>query len=533
MAHLPLSPLAPPGDPQYQALLARDARFDGQWFVGVSSTGIYCRPICRVRPPRRENCQFFDTAAQAEAAAYRPCLKCRPELAPGPGAAWTVMDASRTLARQAAALLDAGVGGEGSVAGLAQRLGISDRHLRRIFQAEHGVTPLQYVQTRRLLLAKQLLTDTALPITEVALASGWRSLRRFNAAFAERYRLSPSRLRAGRDLAHAPLAASEGVSVLLAYRPPMDQARLLAFFAQRAIPGVELVGQTGVRRSLRPGALAAATGPDEPGSAAGWVQAELEPQATRLRLRFSASLLPHSGLLLAAVRRWFDLDAQPAVIDQVLQALPGEPGLRLPGSLDAFELAVRAVLGQQVTVAAARTLAHRLIDRFGEPVATPWPEVCRHFPQPAVLAAVPLAQIAELGIIRSRVGAIQALARDWPGIQAGLSAATGPEVLITRLCALPGIGPWTAHYIAMRALSWPDAFPPGDVAVLKALREWQGQAPELAPTSKATALKAAIRAAEISAEAWRPWRSYAVLRLWNHVAPSPSLAAPASIKVTP
>ena len=528
---LPFPP-ALPGDPQYQALLARDARFDGQWFVGVSSTGIYCRPICRVRPPRRENCHFFGTAAQAEAAAYRPCLKCRPELAPGPGVAWTVMDASRTLARQAAALLDAGVGSAGSVAGLAQRLGISDRHLRRIFLAEHGVTPLQYVQTRRLLLAKQLLTDTPLPITQVALASGWHSLRRFNAAFAERYRLSPSRLRAGRNEADAPLAAHEGISVLLAYRPPMDQARLLAFFAQRAIPGVEWVGPSEVRRSLRPGALAAASA-DDAGSAAGWVQAELQPQAARLRLGFSASLLPHSGLLLAAVRRWFDLDAQPATIDQALQALPGEAGLRLPGSLDAFELAVRAVLGQQVTVAAARTLAHRLIDRFGEPVATPWPEVYRHFPQPTVLAELPPAQIAELGIIRSRAGAIQALARDWPGIQAGLLAAAGPEALITRLCALPGIGPWTAHYIAMRALSWPDAFPPGDVAVLKALRDWQGQPLELPPTSKATALKAAIRAAELSAEAWRPWRSYAVLRLWNHVAPSPSLSAPASIKVTP
>ena len=531
-------PLAPTGDPKYQALLARDARFDGQWFVGVSSTGIYCRPICRVRTPRRENCSFFTTAAQAEAAAYRPCLKCRPELAPGPGGAWTVMDASRTLAQQAAALLDgaSGSASDSRVAGLATRLGISERHLRRIFLAEHGVTPVQYLQTRRLLLAKQLLTDTRLPITQVALASGWRSLRRFNAAFADSYRMSPSRLRAGREASGTASPGEAAIGVQLAYRPPMDQQRLLAFFAQRAIPGIEVVDPAGVRRSLRPGALRVAVA-GEPASAAGWVQVQFDTAAARVHLNFSASLLPHSGLLLAAVRRWLDLDAQPTVIDHALQALPGDAGLRLPGGLDAFELAVRAVLGQQVTVAAARTLAHRLIDRFGEPLATPWADITRHFPQPQGLAEVGVDQIAELGIIRSRAGAIQALARAWPELQAGLLEAARPEPLITHLCALPGIGPWTAHYITMRALGWPDAFPPGDVAVLKALRGLEeagrrGQTPPIAdgaalpaaPLGKAAALKAAMRAAEASAEAWRPWRSYAVLRLWNHVAPSPSLA---------
>ena len=503
----------------YRVLLARDARFDGRLFVGVSSTGVYCRPICRVRTPKPQNCRFFTTAAQAEAAAYRPCLKCRPELAPGPGGAWTVMDASRTLARQAAALLDgrtADAGGDASVATLATRLGVSERHLRRIFVAEHGVTPLQYLQTRRLLLAKQLLTDTRLPVTQVALASGWRSLRRFNAAFTDRYRLSPSRLRAGRPAADGQ-ADAEQVEVHLAYREPYDRARLLAFFAQRAIPGIETVDGLGVVRSLRAGALGG--DPARP-SPAGWVAARFDAGAPLMHLRIAPALVPLSGPLIAAARRWFDLAAQPAVIDTALAALPGEPGLRLPGSLDAFELAVRAVLGQQVTVAAARTLAARLVARHGDALTTPWPEVTCSFPRPQALASLGIDDIAGLGIIRSRAGAILALAADWPAIEPLLSPALGPQALIERLRGVPGIGPWTAHYIAMRALGWPDAFPPGDVAVLKAMRGLPGMAPASLPPGapapgKAATLNAARLAAETCAQAWRPWRSYAVLRLWN------------------
>lgn len=501
---------------RYQVLIARDARYDGRLYVGVSSTGVYCRPICRVRTPQARNCRFFTTAAQAEAAAFRPCMKCRPELAPGPGGAWSVMDASRTLARQAAALLDgrAADGDSAGVAALATRLGVSERHLRRIFIAEHGVTPLQYLQTRRLLLAKQLLTDTRLPVTQVALASGYRSLRRFNAAFADNYRLSPSRLRAARqDQAEAP-ASGDGITVHLGYREPFDRRRLLAFFSQRAIPGIEVVDVVSVRRSLRVGALA--SGGTGAASPAGWVEACFDGHSPRLNLRFSPSLLAHSGPLLAAARRWFDLDAQPAVIDLALQALPGAPGLRLPSGLDTFELAVRAVLGQQVTVAAARTLARRLVDAFGTPIATPWPDVHRCFPEPLALSGLPVAAIAELGIIRSRAQAIVALAAAWPALQSSLLPSAEPQALISALCATPGIGPWTAHYIAMRALGWPDAFPPGDVAVLKALRALPGAAPAVdPPLGKSAALLAAKAAADHAAQAWRPWRSYAVLRLWN------------------
>jgi AraC family transcriptional regulator, regulatory protein of adaptative response / DNA-3-methyladenine glycosylase II len=492
------------GDAAYQVLLARDARFDGRLFVGVTSTGIYCRPICRVRTPARRNCRFFDTPAQAEAEAFRPCLKCRPEIAPGPGLAWTVMDASRTLAVQAAAALDASAasGETPSVAELAARLGVSDRHLRRIFFAEHGVTPLQYLQTRRLLLAKQLLTDTKMPISQVALTSGFKSLRRFNAAFAGGYRMNPTRLRrtAKADApSPADMAASEDapITVTLGYRPPHDAAALLAFLAQRAIAGVEVVDALSVRRTLRAGAIE--------GAAAGWLEARFMPEASRVRLSFAPALGPASGAVIAAVRRWLDLDAAPEAIDAALAELPGAPGLRLPGSVDGFELAVRAVLGQQVTVAGARTLARRLVERFGGDVATPWPEVHRAFPAPEPLAAAPIEQIAELGIIRSRVGAIQALAQNWPSLMPLIARGGDPEQLVERLRELPGIGAWTAHYVAMRALGWPDAFPPGDVAALKAMERLFATA--------------STREADARAEHWRPWRSYALLRLWNSLSP--------------
>ena len=500
------------GDAAYQVLLAHDARFDGRLFVGVTSTGVYCRPICRVRMPARRNCRFFASPAQAEAASFRPCLKCRPEIAPGPGLAWTVMDASRTLARQAASALDEGAadGEAPSVAAIAERLGVSDRHLRRIFFAEHGVTPLQYLQTRRLLLAKQLLTDTQMPVAQIALTSGFRSLRRFNAAFLGGYRMNPTRLRratpreaagaaaARTTVSSAAVEHADAITVTLGYRAPYDVDALIAFIAQRAIAGVEVASARSIRRSVRAGVV---------GASAGWLEARFASEAARVRLSFAPALGPASGAVIAAVRRWLDLDAAPETIAETLVGLPGEAGLRLPGSIDPFELAVRAVLGQQVTVAAARTLARRLVERFGADLATPWRDVERTFPGPADLAAVPIERIAELGIIRSRAGAIQAIAVQWNALAPLLSAGAAPEALVDRLRELPGIGPWTAHYIAMRALGWPDAFPPGDVAALKAMRSLFATASQ--------------REAEAHAEAWRPWRAYALLRLWNSLGVTP------------
>jgi AraC family transcriptional regulator, regulatory protein of adaptative response / DNA-3-methyladenine glycosylase II len=497
--------MAPDPDISYLAVRSRDARFDGRLFVGVTSTGIYCRPICRVRTPKRENCRFFETPAQAEAADFRPCLKCRPETAPGPGHAWSVMDASSTLARQAAEAFDALAftrsGEAPDIAALASRLGVSDRHLRRIFVAEHGVTPVQYLQTRRLLLAKQLLTDTRIPVTQVALASGFRSVRRFNAAFAERYRLSPSRLRDTSGSRPAIDAQAGAVELTLGYRPPLDACSLLRFFEQRAVPAVETVdiATASVRRTLRAGLLA---------EQAAWIEARFVPERAQVRLRLAPALAPFSAQAARAARRWLDLDAAPAVIDSVLNGLSPGSGTRLPGALDGFELAVRAILGQRVTVAGARTLARRLVDRFGVRVATPWPELDRAFPSPKALARVDTERIGELGILRAQVGAIQQLAGAWPRFEA-LAAAPSPlaeraKALIANLVELPGLGPWTAHYIAMRWLGWPDAFPPGDIAVLKAMG--------LAALGKGAR---AEREAEQRSQAWRPWRAYAVLRLWN------------------
>lgn len=498
-------------DAAYLALRARDARFDGQLYVGVTSTHVYCRPICRVRAPRRENCRFFASAAQAEAAGFRPCLKCRPELAPA-GPTWSVMDASRTLARQAAVWVDERLGAQArvTVAGWAAALGISERHLRRIFFSEHGTTPLQYLQTRRLLTAKQLLTDTRLPLAEVAAASGFGSVRRFNAAFQSHYRLAPSQWRRRAATSH-----SEACIVRLGYRPPYDIAALLEFFEQRAIGGVEHVDRARqeVRRTVRLDLEADADGPQE---VVGWVAARFEPGEPSVRLAFSPALERWSVRLVHRVRRWLDLDATPSVIDAALADLPGT-GMRLPGSIDAFELSVRAVLGQQVTVAAARTLGARLVARCAQPLATPWPEVHRVFPRPAHLALLDAARLGELGIVHQRALAIQALARAWPRLQALAVRPDAAVRWVEVLQELPGIGPWTAHYIAMRALGWPDAFPPGDAALLKALQARTGS----------------TRWADAAAHAghWAPWRSYAVMRLW--AAPPPAtLSAPRLLEHT-
>ena len=479
-------------DARYLALKARDARFDGRFFTGVTSTGIYCRPVCSVRTPRRENCRFFDLAAQAEHAGFRPCLRCRPELAPQ-ALAWSVQDAGAILVRQALRLLDAPPAGsplEGGaqVAQLAARLGVSDRHLRRLFDAALGISPLQYLQTRRLLVAKQLLTDTRLPVTQVALASGFASVRRFNAAFVQHYGLNPTQLRHA-----APADAGRSRPVRLGYRPPYDAAALLAFFAARQIPAVEAADTRVLRRTAR-----LSCGNAEH---AGWLEATFEPARSRVALTVSDSLLPVLPQVIARVRAMLDLDADPAAIATVLHGdFPEGDGLRVPGCFDGFELAVRAVLGQQVTVAAARTLVQRLVERFGTPIETPWPGLNRTFPAAAALATAEGEALGQLGIVRQRQAAIVALARAVDSGQLALHAHADVEATTVALCQLPGIGDWTAQYIAMRALRWPDAFPSGDVALHKALGV-QGA-------------RQAARAAAERAQGWRPWRSYAVVRAW-------------------
>jgi AraC family transcriptional regulator of adaptative response / DNA-3-methyladenine glycosylase II len=476
-------------DACYLALKARDARFDGCFFTGVTSTGIYCRPVCRVRTPKRENCRFFAHAAQAEREGFRPCLRCRPELAPH-APRWSIQDASDILAHHAARLLDEPEAWDGeapSVEHLARRLGVSDRHVRRIFEARFGVSPLQYLQTRRLLTAKQLLADTDLPVTQVALVSGFASVRRFNAAFAAHYGLSPSQLRKEGN------ERNGGIAVRLGYRPPYDVDAMLGFFRTRAIAGMEFVDERRMGRTL---ALEAGGQVHE-----GWIVAAFEAERCQVVLNASDSLRPVLPLVIRRLRAAFDLDADPLAIAAALhESFPDTDGLRVPGSLSGYELAVRAVLGQQITVAAARTLAHRILEAFGKPVDTPFPSLTRLFPGPAVLAAAEGDALGRLGIVRQRQAAIVAIARAVAEGKLHLHAGADVPATIELLKTLPGIGDWTAQYIAMRALRWPDAFPAGDVALQNALGVRGAKNP--------------AREAEAASQAWKPWRSYAVIRAW-------------------
>src|SRR5579862_4933650 len=470
-------------DQCYQAVVTRDARFDGRFFVAVKSTHIYCRPICRVKTPMRKNCLFFGNAAAAEAAGFRPCKRCRPELAPGS----SLMEVSSQLARNAAYQIGQDFLSEHSLADLAGKLGVTDRQMRRVFRDEFGVSPVEFWQTQRLLLAKQLLTDSNMSVTQVAMASGFQSLRRFNTLLKARYRLTPTELRKQQKKL-LPAEFSE-FSFRLNYRPPLDWNRLLDFLAQRAIPHVEAVRDgiyfrtVQVKRQGR--------------EFAGYIQVSHDAEKHLLLVRLSDALMPVCAVVLERVKRLFDLHADPAAIDLALRELAAErPGLRVPGSFDGFEMAVRAVLGQQITVAGASTLAGRLVLRFGAPVATPIPALTHLFPTPKRLADATVDQIGRLGITGQRARTLIALGQVVAKGEILLEPGGRVEDVIARLDKIPGIGEWTAQYIAMRALSWPDAFPHTDLVLRKAL--------------------GTHRPAEIlaRAEKWRPWRAYAALHLW-------------------
>ena len=467
----------------YRALKARDARFDGRFFVAVSSTRIYCRPVCTVKPPKRENCRFFPSAAAAESNGYRPCLRCRPELAPGNAS----VDATTRLAQAAASMMEDGAIDKAGLDNLAGRLGITDRHLRRAFGAEFGVSPVEFVQTQRLLLAKRLLTDTALPVTDVAFASGFGSVRRFNALFQQRYRLKPSQVRATRRSAAG--AAGDTLDFELSFRPPFDWPAVTAFLAARAIAGVESVESGAYRRTVRI--------PGDDTEHRGWIAVELSRKRPTLRVATSASLAKALPPVLSRVKALMDVACHPAEVAKALGTLArAHPGLRVPGAFDGFEMAVRAILGQQVTVAAARTVAGRFAATFGDAIETPFAELTTLFPTAARVAELSPGQVARLGMPGARARTILALAGAVADGRLVLSPNANVEATLDQLRALPGVGEWTAQYIAMRALSWPDAFPHTDLGVMKALGE----------TSARRVLDAA--------EAWRPWRAYAVMHLW-------------------
>lgn len=470
-------------DPEtcYRAMLAHDARFDGCFFTGVSSTGVYCRPVCRVKAPKRENCTFFASAALAEASGYRPCLRCRPELAPGNAD----IDAGQRIAHQAASLIENGALTDLGMAAIARRAGVTTRHLRRVFHAEFGVSPIDFAQTQRLLLAKRLLTDTALPITVIAFTSGFNSLRRFNATFQERYRLSPRKLRKCR-----PDTDTDALRLDLSYRPPYAWETLISFLAARAIGGVEAVDPTAYRRTVQIVQRGC--------THAGWIEIRPDPHHPVMQVLASASLAQVIPAVLARVKHLLDLSCSPVQIGQALGSLTAHrPGLRVPGAFDGFEIAVRAILGQQVSVAAARTLACRIAQAFGIPVDSPFPALSRAFPLAGQIANLEMEDLAQLGVLPSRARTILALARMLAEGSIRLEPGVNVAETIDRLQSIAGIGEWTAQYIAMRALAWPDAFPHTDLGVMKALNE-----------------KNPKRLLE-AGEAWRPWRAYAVMHLWT------------------
>jgi AraC family transcriptional regulator, regulatory protein of adaptative response / DNA-3-methyladenine glycosylase II len=490
---------------RYAALVARDPRFDGVFFVGVATTGIYCRPICPARTPGRTRCAFFASAAFAERAGYRACFRCRPELAPG----HAPVDAVDTLVSRAAQRIGEGALNTRSIEDLAATFGVSARHLRRAMEARLGVSPIELAQSRRLALAKQLLQDTALPLADIAFAAGFGSVRRFNAVFARRMGAPPSALRRRHVAEHE---TGGDLALRLEHRAPYDWPHLLAFLRGRAIPGVELVEGDRYRRVVHLdghiGEIVVARGSRASGRDA-------------LSLVVSPSLLPVLMPLVARVRRMFDLDADPAAIERVLgrDRLLGPlvrtaPGVRVPGAIDPFEASVRALLGQQVSVAAATTLAGRFAAALGAPYAGQG--LTTRFPTVAEVIRAGAVRIARLGLPRTRAEAIHNFACVIERGDIVLDAACdrkvrlcGPaqhsrkecagdlEAFVAQLVELPGIGPWTAHYLAMRALHVPDAFPASDLGVQKALR------------------RSGPRAASIRAERWRPYRAYAVMHLWR------------------
>lgn len=476
----------------YAAFKAKDARFDGRFFVGIASTGIYCRPVCRAKMPKEENCNFFATAAEAEQAGYRPCLLCRPELAPGQ----SVTDASAMLARKAARLLEEHCSSGQNLEELAGRLGCTGRHLRRVFAAQYHVSPVQYLQTCRLLLAKNLLTDTDLPVLEVALTAGFGSLSRFNELFKKRYRLSPTAMRKRMP---EKKRLSDSVTLALGYRPPYRWDKMLAFLSGRAIAGVDLVRDSAYWRT--------AELQDRSGKRfTGWVRVCCQPEKNVLRVTVSETLLPVLPQTLARVRHLFDLDCEPGAVQEALRSLeeikPGScvPGTRVPGCFDPFEMAVRTVLGQQITVKAASTLAARLAAAYGRSLETGIEGLSCVFPAPADILALGEEienRLGELGILSARARTIHALAQGLSAGELWLDPCAQPEEEMKKLLHIRGIGPWSAQYIAMRAMAWPDAFLETDAGVKRALG---GRPPQ-----ELLAL----------AEAWRPWRSYATVSLWN------------------
>jgi AraC family transcriptional regulator of adaptative response / DNA-3-methyladenine glycosylase II len=482
----------------YRAARARDRRFDGRFFVGITSTRIYCRPICPARPARRDHMRFYSNAAAAECAGFRPCLRCRPETAPG----IAPVDALSRLVGATIAGMEEHAVSSAHIGELAAALGVSERHLRRVTESQLGVSPIELKQTQRLLLAKRLLRETSLSLTEIAFASGFGSVRRFNASFKSRYNLNPRAVRGagsstGSGVGVAGIPADGlpvHLKVQLEFRPPLAWKNLLCYLRLRAIPGVEMVDATHYRRTVAMGDVA------------GWIGVSMHDSGAALNLEISPHLSMHVGAIIARVKRLFDLGSAPAAVSDLLRqdgilrdTVERIPGLRVAGAFDGFELAVRTVLGQQISIKGASTVAGRWAAALGAPVATPYLELNRLAPKAADMAGRQLGEIAALGMVGSRANCLIELAKAVADRRVNLSPASDAFEQMEKLEALPGIGPWTANYIAMRALHWPDAFPAGDLMLMRAA-------------------KLKRKPLEARAEAWRPWRAYAAHYLWQSLA---------------
>jgi AraC family transcriptional regulator of adaptative response / DNA-3-methyladenine glycosylase II len=474
-----------------RARLSRDARFDGRFFIGVRTTRIYCRPVCPVKPPLARNVVFFPTAAAAAEAGFRPCLRCRPEQSPGTpdwcGVPETVGRALRLIAAES---LDDDRG----VARVAERLGVTPRHLQRLFQRHLGAAPLAVIRTRRVHTAKRLLDETDLGMADIAFAAGFGSVRRFNATFRDLYDRTPRELRRGRpsrdDVARDGDAARDGFRFRLAFRPPFDWQRHLEYLAPRAIPGVEEAADGAYRRTFRVG------------EQAGVLEVRRAPDGgPALELRITAVEPAHLPAVIERARRVFDLGADPAVIREHLRRDPALrpwvdrcPALRVPGAWNGFELAMRAIIGQQISVAAATTITGRVASRWGEPIGD-----ARHivFPRPETLVD---ADLASIGVPRVRGETLRLLARGVASGEIVLEPGADPLAVREALLAIPGIGEWTAQYVALRALGEPDAFPASDLGLLRSPASGGVKSP---------------RELLERAESWRPWRGYAAIVLWR------------------
>jgi len=466
--------------PFYRALVAKDRRFDGKVFFGVQTTGIYCRPICPARTPRPENVSFYPTAAAAEAAGFRACRRCRPETSPGTPA-W--QGTSATVNR-ALRFLSEGLPDEKKLSALGEHLGVTERHLRRLFVKHLGAPPHAIWQIRRLDFARRLLDDTTLPVTEIAFASGFESVRRFNAAFKDRFGGAPSEVRR-----KSPARAANSLHIKLPYRPPFAWTPLLEFLSRRAVPGLESLEEGIYRRAI------------EIDGTPVLIEVKPVPDDSYVSLSLVGAKSRQLMALVTRVRQIFDLEADPLAIndqltkDRTLKTLLKKwPGIRVPGTADGFELAVRTVIGQQVSVAGARTLVKRLVHAFGREISFPSSPSIRYlFP---TAAAIHHADLRGCGLTTGRIRTLRELARRVHLGELDLSAGPHLEETRRKLAEIPGLGPWSIEYIAMRALRDPNAFPSTDLVLRRALIQRKAQA-----------------------QKWEPWRAYGALYLWNSPIP--------------